>query len=174
MSNLKSAISGLAENFASAVLSAIRSASLEEILDQTGSSGRRGAGSSASTVAHTPASRGSAGSSSGASSAPASSGSRASKRGTGRRIRRTANDIASAVDSIEALLLRNPSGLRAEQIRKELNLEAKELPRPLAEGVQQKRFAKEGQKRATTYFAKSGGAAGSAKKAGRRGGKRKG
>jgi hypothetical protein len=127
MSNLKSTIAGLAESFAAAVLTAIRTASLEEILEQTGDGrGRASLGMSAG-------------------------------RG-GRRVRRTADDIASLVDSIESLLTKNPNGLRAEQIRKELNLLAKELPRPLAEGVAQKRFAKEGQKRATTYFAK--GAAG--------------
>lgn len=138
MSNLKSAIAGLAEDFAAAVLAAIRSASLEDIVGQAGNA--RG--------------RGGAGLRMGGSD--------------GRRIRRTAADIASAVDAIETLLLKNPSGLRAEQIRKELGLEAKELPRPLAEGVAQKRFSKEGQKRATTYFAKGTGNGVAAKKPGRK------
>jgi hypothetical protein len=147
MSNLKSAIAGLAEDFAAAVVAAIRSASLEEILEQSG--GARGR---------------------------APNGLRSSHR-DGRRMRRTAADIASAVDAIEALLVKHPSGLRAEQIRKELGLEAKYLPRPLAEGVSQKRFSKEGQKRATTYFAKGGSgapkAAGSGAKKGSRRGKRR-
>lgn len=130
MSNLKSEISRLAEDFAAAVLSAIRSASIEEILDQT--SGRRRA---------------------------AASGARA-PRDTGRRVRRSAADIASTVDAIESLLQKNPEGLRAEQIRTALGLQAKEMPRPLAEGLSQKRFSKEGQKRATTYFAKGGGGGG--------------
>ena len=145
MSNLKSSIASLAEEFAAGVLAAIRAASLEEILDQT-SNGR---------------------------GRSAAAGVRAS-RSNGRRIRRTAADIASAVDSIETLLMRHPTGLRAEQIRKELGLEAKELPRPLAEGVSQKRFSKEGQKRATTYFAKGGaGGAPKASKKGARRGKRR-
>lgn len=146
MSNLKSAIAGLAEEFAAGVLAAIRAASLEEILDH--SSGGRGR------------------------SAP--SGLRGG-RGNGRRVRRTAADIASAVDAIETLLMKHPTGMRAEQIRKELGLEAKELPRPLAEGVSQKRFSKEGQKRATTYFAKSAAGAtknGTAKTGARRGKRR--
>ena len=137
MYNLKSAIAGLAEDFAAAVLAAIRSSSLEDIIGQTGNA-RGGRG----------------GSRIGGSE--------------GRRIRRTAADIASAVDAIETLLLKNPSGLRAEQIRKELGLEAKELPRPLAEGVSQKRFSKEGQKRATTYFAKGTSNGVAAKKPGRK------
>jgi hypothetical protein len=124
MSNLKSTIADLAESFAVAVLSAIRTASLEEILEQSGSG---------------PRSRLSLG------------GGR-----NGRRVRRTANDIASLVDSIERLLQGHPTGLRAEQIREELGLQSKELPRPLAEGLAQKRFTKDGQKRATTYFAKAG------------------
>lgn len=146
MSNLKSAISQLAEEFAAAVLAAIRSASLDDLLAQThgGRGGRLGGGVRAG-------------------------------RGDGRRIRRSAADIASTVDAIESLLARHPEGLRAEQIRKELDLEAKELPRPLSEGLAQKRFAKEGQKRATTYFAKGGGGGatnGTAKKGGRRGKRR--
>ncbi len=145
MSNLKSAIAGLAEEFAAGVLAAIRAASLEEILDH--SAGGRGRSAAAGL-------RGG--------------------RGNGRRVRRTAADIAAAVDAIETLLMKHPTGMRAEQIRKELGLEAKELPRPLAEGVSQKRFSKEGQKRATTYFAKGAGATknGTAKGGPRRGKRR--
>ena len=143
MSNLKSEIARLAEDFAAAVLAAIRTASLEEILSET-SRPRR---------------------STGASRAP---------RESGRRVRRSAADIASTVDAIESLLQKNPAGLRAEQIRAELGLQAKELPRPLAEGLSQKRFTKEGQKRATTYFAGGGGGGGGGAKKGRGRGKSRG
>jgi hypothetical protein len=67
------------------------------------------------------------------------------------------------IESIVGLLQKHPEGLRAEQIREALNVEAKELPRPLAEALEQNRVNKTGQKRATTYFA--GGAGG-----GKRGG----
>ena len=41
-----------------------------------------------------------------------------------------------------------------------LSMQPKELPRPIAEALSKKRIVKEGQKRATTYFAKEGAAAG--------------
>jgi hypothetical protein len=86
------------------------------------------------------------------------------------------------VDSIVSLLERRPDGLRAEQIRAELGLEAKELPRPIAEALASKRINKQGQKRATTYFArgtapraaaKSAGASGSGSSGRGRGGAKK-
>jgi len=60
------------------------------------------------------------------------------------------------IDSIVALLQENPEGLRSEQIREQLGVEAKELPRPLADAMDQNRITKTGQKRATTYFATAG------------------
>ena len=63
------------------------------------------------------------------------------------------------VDSIVGLLKQSPKGLRAEQIRAKLGLQAKEMPRPLKEAVDGGRLGKSGQKRATTYFVKGGGAA---------------
>ncbi len=52
------------------------------------------------------------------------------------------------------LLRVSPKGLRAEEIRAKLGLQSKELPRPLKEGLDGGRFAKSGQKRATTYTLK--------------------
>jgi len=69
------------------------------------------------------------------------------------RTRRSRSDIGDAVDAIVALLRRHPEGLRAEQIRAELGLASKELPRPIAEGLLTRRLRKTGRKRATTYFA---------------------
>ena len=57
---------------------------------------------------------------------------------------------------IVGLLSDNPAGLRAEQIRQKLGLQAKELPRPLKEGLEGGRLSKVGRKRATTYFAGAG------------------
>jgi hypothetical protein len=73
--------------------------------------------------------------------------------------RRTQNDITAMVESIVDVLAKNAGGLRSEQIRSALNVEAKELPRPLAEALSSGRVTKTGQKRATTYFAGSGGGA---------------
>lgn len=73
------------------------------------------------------------------------------------------------VDSIVALLQDHPEGLRAEQIRESLGCQAKELPRPLSDAIDQGRISKTGQKRATTYFigANAGDASSGKKRAGR-------
>jgi len=139
--SLKNEISRLADNFAQGVLAAIRSASLEEI-----SSEARGRATSSSTRA--PA----AGRPSVAAAAAASRAPKA-KRG-GRLHRRSEEEIGAVGDKIVSLLKSHPEGLRAEQIRAELGLEAKELPRPLKDLLGAKKLKTKGQKRATTYFAK--------------------
>ena len=70
----------------------------------------------------------------------------------GRLARRSEEDIAAVVDKIVKLLGSKPNGLRAEQIREELGLESKELPRPLADAMSSRKIRKSGNKRATTYF----------------------
>ena len=71
----------------------------------------------------------------------------------GRLKRRSPEDIAKALDEVVALLKKNKTGLRAEQIRQELGMQAKEMPRVLKEGLGKRAFKSKGQKRATTYFA---------------------
>ena len=78
------------------------------------------------------------------------------------------------IDRIHDLLQKSSGGLRAEQIREALGVEAKELPRPLADGLSSGRFTKTGQKRATTYFAGSGGGGGAKSGGAKRGRKKKG
>jgi hypothetical protein len=146
MSNeLRTTIENLASQFVSGVLAAMRKAPLEDILDQTSAGGRRG-----------PAPR--------AASSAAGAGPARAKRGgkAGRLARRSPTELAKVLDEIVALLQKNPEGLRAEQIRDQLSLLSKELPRPLADGVSSGRLRKKGEKRATTYFAT--GRAGSAAK----------
>lgn len=130
-STLRSTLNELATEFASNVLRAIRGASLEEILSETGG-GPATKGRSPRALGSTP---------------------RAAKRG-GRLARRSSGDIASVVNKIVGLLEKHQAGLRAEEIRSKLNLQAKELPRPIAEALSKKRIVKEGKKRATTYFAR--------------------
>ena len=79
------------------------------------------------------------------------------------------------IDAIVDAVAKSPSGLRAEQIREHLGVEAKELPRPLADAIAQGRITKSGQKRATTYFkgGAEGGGSGGSKRGGRRAGGRK-
>ena len=152
MSNLRTTLDHLASVFASSVLDAIRGASLQEILAESASGGARRGGrsrvdagpSEPSHLSHLPH----------GSPAAGPSSSPGARRRRGRLARRSAGDISQIVDSIVSLLERRSDGLRAEQIRAELGLEAKELPRPIAEALASKRINKQGQKRATTYFAR--------------------
>lgn len=83
-----------------------------------------------------------------------------SPRSSSKRLaRRSEEDIAGVVDRIVVLLKDKPDGLRAEEIRDQLDLEAKELPRPLADALASKQIKKSGNKRATTYFAAGNGKA---------------
>ena len=154
MSTLRSTIEGLASQFAVSVLGALRSASIDELADVAGrgAAGRRGRPRANRDSSQAPAPR---------------------PRGRGGRLgRRSPSDIARMIESIVDLLGKNASGLRAEQIRESLGVEAKELPRPLAEAISSGVVTKNGQKRATTYFAASG-SAGGPKRRGRRAGARK-
>jgi hypothetical protein len=136
MSDLRSTLQSLASQFATNVLAALRGASIEEISEVVRSSSR--------------------------AAKPERNGRRVAR--SGRLGRRSADDIAGMVDSIFTLLEKNPDGLRAEQIRDALGVEAKELPRPLAEGLSSGRLTKSGQKRATTYFAGAAGGSASARR----------
>lgn len=144
MSNLRSTLESLASRFAESVIDALRSASLDEITRVTSGTPR----ARAARPAAEPAKKRSSG---------------------GRLARRTADDIQAMVQSIVDLVAKHPDGLRAEQIRAALNVDAKELPRPLAEGVSSGALTKSGQKRATTYAVGSGGGGSSPRQAKRRG-----
>jgi hypothetical protein len=130
---LHSRISVLVASFVDSVLEAVKSSSLEEILD---GSGARGAAPRAPRAAFAPR-------------AP-----RVPEARSGRLPRRSAEDIAKTLEIVVSLLGSRKNGLRAEQIRTELNMQAKELPRILKEGLDRKKIRAVGQKRATTYFVK--------------------
>jgi hypothetical protein len=152
---LRDRLHGLASSFASSVLDVIRGVSLDQLLAESSARGPK-APSGASVRA-----------------APGTGASRH----RGRLPRRSAGDIERVVERIVGLLKRHPAGLRAEQIRDELGLEAKELPRPLKEALDTGSLQKSGQKRATTYFVKVAGgghskAGGRAAGRGGRGGRR--
>jgi hypothetical protein len=129
MPTLQSKLNDLAADLADAVLVAIRNSPLEELLGVTGGRARRFP----------------AGLASGAKSAPAAR--------PGRLKRRSLGEIAQTLNDIVALVNKSKDGLRAEEIRRELNLQAKELPRVLREGLARKVLKSKGQKRATTYMA---------------------
>jgi hypothetical protein len=131
---LHSRISHLAASFVDSVLEAVKSSSLQEILD--GGNGHR-MDSRAAKAAFSPR----------PGRPPAAAR-------NGRLPRRSAEDIAKTLEVVVSLLGSRKNGLRAEQIRTELNMQAKELPRILKEGLSRKKIRSVGQKRATTYFAK--------------------
>lgn len=147
--SLRSRLNGLASSFASSVLDVVRGVSLDQLLAE--SSGRAGKSAPAAPVRP-------------AAAAP-------TPRRRGRLPRRTARDIDRVVERIVGLLKRHPAGLRAEQIRDELGLDAKELPRPLKEALDMGSLHKSGQKRATTYFVKTAGGAKAGGRATSRGGR---
>jgi hypothetical protein len=121
----RSQLASLADSFANAVLEAVRSTSLEELLSDTGA--RRGR--------------------------PATQAAGPAQHGAGGRLRRrSAADIEKALDSVIALVKGQREGLRAEEIRAQLQMQSKEMPRVLAHGLAQRKLRKKGQKRATTYF----------------------
>jgi hypothetical protein len=130
----------LAADFASSVILAIRNASLEEILGETsgaavrrGSGRPRGSSNKVKAVAngeHT--------------SAPG-------RKTRGRLQRRSLEEITKALEQVVALVKTKKDGLRAEQIRAELKMDPKELPRVLREGLAKKQLKSEGRKRATVY-----------------------
>ena len=132
--SLRSRLNELASTFATSVLNAIRGSSVDELLVGSTGTGSRGV---ARATEQAPPARG--------------------RRRAGRLPRRSEGDIANVIEQIVGLLRQRKAGLRAEQIREELGLIAKELPRPLKEGLDAGRFHKSGQKRATTYFIKSAG-----------------
>ncbi|MBV9945767.1 MAG: hypothetical protein JOZ69_02850, partial [Myxococcales bacterium] len=145
--SLREHLGELAASFAAEVLAAIRGVSLEELVGEAATRARADGGRSAAAGSTERPRSGSAG------AAPARSGTR----GAGRLARRSADDIESVVERIVTLLRQNPNGLRAEEIRQKLGLQAKELPRPLKEALDSGRLSKSGQKRATTYVLKGSG-----------------
>jgi hypothetical protein len=127
--SLRSALDALASSFADGVLQAIRSASIEDLQAESGGRPRRGGG----TTAGNPGPR-----------------ARATK--SGRLARRSEAEILKAVEQVLALVKKNKAGLRAEQIKTALGLQAKEMPRILKTAVAGKKLKKKGQKRATVYL----------------------
>ena len=143
--SLQTQLNHLASSFTQAVIAAIREVSLEELVAETG--GLKG-------MPRAPAGR-----------APAVTSSRGrgrvprretgpSRRSSSRRLkRRSHDDIEKVLGEIVSLVENSPRGMRAEQIRSELGMQAKELPRVLGEGLATRRLRKRGHKRATTYYA---------------------
>lgn len=125
MSTLRDTLEKHAQEFAAAVLQALRGASLDELTGIAGTARTKTSGAD-SVVART--------------------------KSNGARLgRRSADDIAHTLQRFVSLLKHHPEGLRAEQLRELLFLDKRELPRPIAEGLQTGALVKTGQKRATVY-----------------------
>lgn len=135
MTTLRSSLSALATSFADSVLSAIRGASLEELLADSGGGTRRGPGRPRGSVSTQAAAK------------PA----RVAR--SGRLKRRSPEEIAEALEQVVTLVKSKKDGLRAEQIRAALKMQSKEMPRVLQEGLAKKKLKAKGRKRATTYTA---------------------
>jgi hypothetical protein len=134
--NLQAAVRQLAETFAQGVLDAIRSSSLEELLNKTGSAAapaRRGPGRPRKNAA--PA----------AGPAP-------KKRG--RPAKSNGGNADATIERIVALLQKKPKGLRSEDLRRQLKLDKPVLQRATTKALAAHLITKTGEKRATTYFAK--------------------
>jgi hypothetical protein len=128
MRNIQSQLQDIASSFAVAVLQAVRTASLQELQDSVRGNARNGrVSTSVDAPAHKPA-------------AP-------------RLSRRSQEDIAKQLARVVTLVKGHKGGVRAEQIRHELGMQSKEMPRILKEGLSSKALKSKGQKRATTYFA---------------------
>lgn len=87
--------------------------------------------------------------------------------GTSKRLpRRSAEEIDAVVGKIITLLKRSKEGLRAEDIRKELRLDVRELPRVIRTALADKKIAiLSGEKRSTTYGVKKAKKSSAPKKA---------
>ncbi len=130
MSSLRQTINAEAARFAQAIVEALRSSSLDELMSIAGSTPRSGSASAKTTP----------------------------KIRNGRLGRHSAGDIDQTLSRILDLLGNHPEGLRAEQIKASLGLDKREMPRPIASGLASGALSKSGQKRATVYFAGSGAA----------------
>jgi hypothetical protein len=131
MSSLRTAIGDLASTFVAGVLDSIRGARLDDLLAEAGVGVRRGPGRP--------------------NVAPDDSTASARVTRSGRLKRRSPEEIAKALDEVIALVKKHKSGLRAEQIRAQLKMDRKEMPRVLQEGLSTKKLKSKGRKRATTY-----------------------
>lgn len=134
MSSLHSRIADLTSKFATDVMAAIRSASLDELTGGAGGSVRRPGRPPREARA--------------AAGAPTPSTRRA-RIVNGRLARRSGDEIERTLALVTAAI--GGGSMRAEEIGKLLSLDKRELPRVLALGLRTKKLAKKGAKRGTTY-----------------------
>jgi hypothetical protein len=162
---LRAQLADLANQFAASVLAAIRGASLDEILAHSQGAkveasrpnpGRPSSSSKkpvARPAAPAPQATPKVAAKSAAKIAPPARAPKAKKTKGGRLARRSADDIANALELVVALLRSTKGGLRSEQVRAHLGMNKEELPRVLKEGLTTRQLKSKGQKRSTVYTA---------------------
>jgi hypothetical protein len=149
MSTLQSQLDSLARSFAEQIVDVIRGSSLHEL--SAGGSATAGNGRSSDHPTSFSSSAAARSAVSKATQTPAPNQARAN----GRLPRRSADEIQAMLGKVVVLVKKHKDGLRAEEIRTNLGMLSKEMPRILKEGVSTKKLSTKGQKRATTYFAKT-------------------
>jgi hypothetical protein len=135
--SLNRTIQELSHRFARELLASLHGASLEELIS-LGGAGHvpRGTGRPAKAKRATSAER---------RNAPSHR--------TKRVLRRSTTDLDKLVAQIVAVVSKHrKDGIRAEQIRKTLGIERRELPKPLELAFESRKIAKRGRKRGTAYF----------------------
>jgi hypothetical protein len=131
MSDIKTDLHALAGDFVEAMLVRLRQATLTELLGDDAPRPREPAvGASRIHLA-------------------------AKAKKSGRLARRSQDQILASAGKVAELLRKSGGGLRAEQIQKSLDLDKRETPRVLREGVKAGILSKKGQKRATVYTVKA-------------------
>lgn len=137
MSTLQSRIQALSAAFADSIIAALRETSISELTSAAGvGGGGRGkhVHSISENIEETPTPRA------------------AKAKKTGRLARRSEEDIAKVVEEILVVVKKHPEGIRAEELRVELGLDKKEMPKPMLVALANGSLRKEGEKRATVYF----------------------
>jgi hypothetical protein len=134
---LRSRLDALASRLANEVLAAIQGASLQELAASGG--GEIGSGRARGVVADS------------------GNGVGHVVRSTGKPVRlprRSRAEIAKVLEKVVLLVKTHRDGMRSEDIRSMLGMQANEMPRILREGLTANKLTSKGNKRATTYFAK--------------------
>ena len=147
MNNLSLQIRDLSSTFALAIIAAITTASVSDIASLADGETREKRAPSSARASLEIVSRPRAGEPAVRRAATAKT------RKTGRLARRSPAEIAAVLGKIVGLVKGTKEGLRAEQIRVKLKMEAKEMPRILKEGLATKALRSKGHKRSTVYTA---------------------
>lgn len=148
-STIENQIQARVEEFAAELSTLVRQAALEAV----GEAIRGGVSASLGRAAGRPARK-----------TKATGRKSVSRTATGRRRRRTAEELVEMQSDLVAYVTKN-SGQRLEQIAVGMNIDSHDLKRPIQMLLEEKMLTKQGQRRGTSYFAKGAAKPKPAKKA---------